>query len=172
MILIIMRHGEAGDFSSPDHLRQLTPRGKRQCQGVGAMLSEKLPGLLEKYTSPGDNTNNSELDITLVSPFLRTQQSFRAVASGIKSANIVTIDAITPAGNAQQSADLIHGYATDSSAPRSMMVITHMPLVSLLADKICPEFNAKIFETADTLIINYSISTGRGEQIEFYHNDW
>jgi phosphohistidine phosphatase len=171
MILIIMRHGEAGDFSSPDHLRQLTPRGKRQCQSVGQMLGEKLPKLLEKYTEPSNNANNTGLDITLVSPFLRTQQSFRAVASGIKSANIVTIDSITPAGNAQQSADLIHGYATDSSAPRSMMVVTHMPLVSLLADKICPEFNARIFETADTLIIDYNISTGRGEQIEFYHSE-
>lgn len=167
---MIMRHGEAGDFSTPDHLRPLTARGKKQCQKTGAMLASSLAKWLPSKDACPQESNGPSIDLALVSPFLRTQQSFRAVASGIKVTNVVTIDAITPMGNAQQGADLIHGYATDTPAPNSILVVTHMPLVSLLADKICPEFNAKIFETADTLIIDYNTSTGRGDQLAFYQS--
>jgi len=166
MILIIMRHGEAGDFSNPDHLRPLTASGKKQCQQAGVLLANSLKKYISKQNISSDEAPS--IDIALVSPFLRTQQSYRAVASGIKVNDMITIDAITPMGNAQQSADLIHGYATDTPAPKSMLVVTHLPLVSLLADKICPEFNAKIFEPADTLIIDYNTSTGRGEQLAYY----
>ncbi|MGB3727171.1 MAG: phosphohistidine phosphatase SixA [Glaciecola sp.] len=170
MILIIMRHGDAGEYSSPDHSRPLTAVGKVQSQRVGKWLHNTIEQFLSAtHTSDSLNdTREPAVDLAIVSPYLRTQQTFRAVNAGIKVHNQVTIDTITPMGNAQQTADLIQGYASDINAPKSMLVITHMPLVSLLADKVCADFNARIFETADTLIIDYNTDNGWGEQLAFY----
>lgn len=157
-MLLIMRHGQAEDYREPDHTRALTDFGVKQCEKVGAWLNQTF----------SDLDIENAVDVAIVSPYLRTQQSCRAVGKSIKIKQQITFDAITPMGNAAQSADLIHGYATDSSAPKSILVVTHMPLVSLLADKICAGFNAKIFDTADTLLIDYNVETGLGEQVAFY----
>lgn len=164
MILVIMRHGQAVEYREPDHTRALTDFGVKQCEQAGVWLKQRLPDfahLNEEYSNA--------IDIALVSPYLRTQQSCRALGKGIAIKQQITFDAITPMGNALHTADIIHGYATDSPAPNSMLIVTHMPLVSLLADKICAGFNAKIFDTADTLIIDYNIETGRGDELAYYH---
>jgi len=158
-----MRHGEAVEYKEPDHTRVLTEFGKRQCEGVGKWLQENLLAL-----TSGSTCSVSNVDLALVSPYIRAQQSFRAVAKHIDVAREVTIDTVTPYGNAAQSADLIHAYACDENAPKCMLIVTHMPLVSLLADRICPEFNAKYFDTADALMIDYSSETGIGEQLVLY----
>lgn len=163
---MIMRHGQAENYREPDATRALTKCGVEQCEKVGKWLSGR-----KNLTA----TTNSlaKVELALVSPYLRTQQTLRSVGRHITIDRQVTIDAITPAGNASQSADLIHGYATDNhnseqAAPQSMLVVTHMPLVSLLADKICMEFNARIFETADTLLCDYDVNKGLATQIDFY----
>lgn len=164
MILLIMRHGQAIEYREPDHTRALTEYGVKQCEEAGRWLANRLPEL----AVPCDLRVNA-IDLAIVSPYLRTQQTCRAVARGIKIKQQVTFDAVTPMGSAAQSADLIHGYATDLPAPNTILVVTHMPLVSLLADKICAGFNAKIFDTADTLVVDYDIKKGIGEELAFYH---
>ena len=163
MIVIVMRHGEAEDYRSPDHTRTLTNNGKQQCEAVGQWLRQNLSTLTE-------NTSKSvnEAHTALVSPFLRTQQTFRAVAKHFSIKQQITIDTITPNGNALECADLIHGYATDTQPPDCLMIVTHMPLVSLLSDKICAGFNAKFFKPADTLIIDYDIDRAMGEEVYFF----
>lgn len=163
MILIVMRHGEAEDFQHSDQSRALTSLGQKQCQKAGQWLQGFLPSIQKPSVE-----SKLCIDLALVSPYLRTQQSYREVTADIEVGEQITTDAITPMGNALQSADLIHAYATSVKQPKSMLIVTHMPLVSLLADKICSEFNAKIFETADTLLIEYNLETGRGEQLAFY----
>lgn len=163
MILIIMRHGEAVEYREPDHTRALTEFGKHQCENVGKWLMQQLPSLSGTTCAPV-----CDIDLALVSPYLRTQQSYRSLAKHIHIAREVTIDAITPMGNAAQSADLIHAYATDSDAPKCMLVVTHMPLVSLLADKVCSGFNTSFFETADALVVDYDTHTAIGNKIVMF----
>lgn len=160
MILFIMRHGQAVDYREPDHLRSLTDFGTKQCEQVGRWLRASLPRFCPRC--------DDGIDIAIVSPYLRTQQTCKAVAKGVNIKQQITFDAITPMGNAAQSADLIHGYAADDSPPKSLLVVTHMPLVSLLSDKICAGFNAKIFDTADTLVVDYDVNACIGEQLAFY----
>ena len=163
---MIMRHGQAENFREPDHTRALTKFGVAQSEEVGKWLAGS--------TIQTSSTNTlSKVELALVSPYLRTQQTLRSVGRHIAIDRQVTIDAITPTGNASQCADLIHGYATDNynseqPAPESILVVTHMPLVSLLADKVCVEFNARIFETADTLLCDYDVDKGIATQIDFY----
>lgn len=166
MILMIMRHGQAENYREPDHTRALTKFGAEQSEAVGKWLAG-LTNFISSSNFP------PQVDLALVSPYLRTQQTLSSLGRHINIKHQVSTDAITPGGNALQCADLIHGYATDNGnseqpIPKSMLVVTHMPLVSLLADKICVEFNARIFETADTLLCDYDVNTGLATQIEFY----
>lgn len=170
MILIIMRHGEAQEYREPDFSRALTDVGKRQCEQVGVWLNGYLDSLNIAVASEGQNNNDklNRIQMTLVSPYLRTQQSLRAVAKGIELDQQVVIDSVTPMGIAAECADLIHAYANDSNAPQTLLVVSHMPLVSLLADKICPQFEAQYFEPANALAIDYNVKTGFGKQLIFY----
>jgi phosphohistidine phosphatase len=45
-----------------------------------------------------------------------------------------------------------------------------MPLVSLLSDVVCHGFNARIFDTADVLMINYDFERSSGSQLGFYQS--
>ncbi len=176
MILIIMRHGQAEGYREPDSSRSLTSTGIKQCEGVGVYLREFLGQVtadgsmqseLVSSLNPADCNEDLHIDLALISPYLRTQQSFRAVAKGVKVERQVTLDSITPSGNAHESADIIHGFATDRNRPNVMLVVTHMPLVSLLSDRVCAGFNAKIFSPADTLIIDYNLEKGMGTQLAY-----
>mgnify|MGYP000217234034 CR=1 FL=1 len=143
MILIIMRHGEAGQYREPDSTRALTDYGTQQCENVGKWLSQNLFRLSQGSDCADDG--NVNVDLAIVSPYLRTQQTVSALA---KYANIhkqETVAAITPIGNAAKCADLIHAYACDSQAPKCMLVVTHMPLVSLLSDLLCACFYTSFF---------------------------
>jgi phosphohistidine phosphatase len=166
MILIIMRHGEAVEYKEPDHTRVLTEYGVQQSEDVGKWLQAQLPILtLDQHSQVSD------IDLAIVSPYLRTQQTFRGVSKHINVGRQVTVDTVTPLGNAVQSADLIHGFASDSNAPKCMLIVTHMPLVSLLADKVCLGFNTGYFETADTLLIDYSVELGTGKQLALFEGN-
>ncbi|MFT6269146.1 MAG: phosphohistidine phosphatase [Alphaproteobacteria bacterium] len=168
MILIIMRHGEAVEYREPDSTRALTDYGMQQCENVGKWLSQNLLRLSSVSERADASQVVANIDLALVSPYLRTQQTISALAKHVSVHNQETIEAITPIGNAAQCADLIHAYACDSDAPNCMLIVTHMPLVSLLSDRMCAGFNASFFDTADTLIIDYACDTGIGKQLVMY----
>lgn len=154
-----MRHGEAEFYREPDATRALTPYGISQCERVGKWLTQ--------------NKSLVSIDLALVSPYLRTQQSLKAVNRHIPIKKQMVIDDITPMGNPARCADLLHGFANaedniEEKSPTSVLVVTHMPLVSLLADRICVEFDARIFETADTLICEYDVNRGLALQNDFF----
>jgi phosphohistidine phosphatase len=161
MILIIMRHGEAVSYKEPDHARSLTEFGQQQCENVGKWLHQNISTFLDDKTNQGVDG----IDLALVSPYLRTQQSFQALAKHVKVEQEITTDTVTPEGNVVQGADLIHGYANEENASKCMLVVTHMPLVSLLAAHVCVGVDDIFFEPADALIVNYSKDTGFGTKL-------
>ncbi|MFC3123370.1 phosphohistidine phosphatase SixA [Agaribacter flavus] len=155
MNLIIMRHGEAEPYETNDRNRHLTRFGKTQSEYAGRRLAEYLQNDLIK----------PEIDHLIVSPYLRTQQTYEAVSKKIMVKSKIDTDLITPEANIEHAADYIHAMATGSSAPKNLMLISHMPFVSLLADKICFGFNAKIFTPADILIVDYNVKGQQGKQL-------
>jgi phosphohistidine phosphatase len=156
-----MRHGEAVAYQAKDESRALTCVGVNQSEAAGKRLAKffqarQLPPVIDQV---------------LVSPYARTQQTYAALSEFVRFCHKTDTDAITPMGQASAVHDLIDGYAhnatADSDAPQQLMLISHMPLVSLLADEVCAGFNGKIFDTADILIIDYDPVTHTGTQMAF-----
>jgi phosphohistidine phosphatase len=160
MLLIIMRHGEATPYQANDKDRELTRFGISQSQLAGKRLAAFLSsrGLL------------NSIDHVLVSPYRRAQQTFNALSESLQFNTQTSVEAITPMGSVDQVHDIIDGFAGEPDPPKQLMLVSHMPLVSLLADKVCLGFNGKIFDTADMLIIDYDPDTHRGIQLAFNQN--
>ncbi|MFC4698846.1 SixA phosphatase family protein [Glaciecola siphonariae] len=169
MILIIMRHGEATPYQANDKSRALTRFGLTQSANAGKRLSDYFTG----------RGLAASIDQVWVSPYLRTQQTYDAVSEHMHFNQKHDTDLITPMGRANDVHDFIDGIlhqqnggteTADSKTPEHLMLISHMPLVSLLADKVCTGFNGKIFDTADILIIDYDPTTHIGQQIALYQS--
>ncbi|MBT1449922.1 phosphohistidine phosphatase SixA [Glaciecola sp. XM2] len=160
MLLIIMRHGEATPYQANDKDRELTRFGLGQADSAGKRLSKFLT----------DRGMNVSLEQAIVSPYIRTQQTFDALNKHVAVSHKVSADAITPMGDADAVHDLIDGYASASSPVEQLILVSHMPLVSLLADKVCLGFNGKIFDTADMLIIDYDPDSHQGTQLALYQS--
>jgi len=155
-----MRHGEAAPYQANDRERELTRFGVSQSEVAGKRLSEFLS---KQYLL-------SSIDHVLVSPYRRTQQTFSALTEHIKFQAQTNLDEITPMGDASEVHDLIDGFANELEPPKQLMLVSHMPLVSLLSDKVCLGFNGKFFDTADMLIIDYNPDTHRGTQLALYQS--
>lgn len=154
-----MRHGEADSYQVSDYTRALTSFGVEQSTKAATQL-KKL------FATKGLPTS---IDRVLVSPYLRTQQTYEAAKQQLDIKTKIDTDAIVPMGDVASVKDIIDGYAmsNDEVAGESenLMFISHMPLVSLLADAMCSGFNGKIFDTADILIIEYDHKAMTGKQL-------
>jgi phosphohistidine phosphatase len=152
MQLFIMRHGEAQNFNEQnihdDSQRALTNQGKQEAQVMASWLQK---------------THTSPIKV-LVSPYIRAQQTCEIVTSRV-NAVITTLDFITPSGDAKQVHDYIDGYCNDnhSDIGQSILIVSHMPLVSYLVAELTQYANAPIFATAGIAHINYDVEKMQGE---------
>lgn len=181
MIVIIMRHGEAQEYSEVDNTRALTALGMRQCEITGAWLydylsttnnlpeSQECDNSAPKRPSEQHNTlDKFSIELALVSPYLRTQQSFTALAKHINVQDCKTVECIVPTDNVTQSLDVVHAYACQETPPKHLLLVSHMPLVSLLAGALCPDFDNHFFDTAEVLVINYDATRAKGKQLAMF----
>lgn len=123
MKIWIMRHGEAGFNALTDSQRKLTEAGKKMAYQQGIYLGKQL------------NNEQNYLDKIIVSPYLRTQETWGEVEKGIQAvgfnqsfANVIeTWDGITPGGSPEQVSD----YLTflESEGAKHVLLISHLPLV-------------------------------------------
>ncbi|MGQ8366799.1 phosphohistidine phosphatase SixA [Glaciecola sp. 1036] len=155
MKLIVMRHGEAEAYNTEDETRSLTRFGKTQASFAGRRLSEYLQNDLQKPI----------IELALVSPYLRTQQTFQEVSKKIQIGRKLDTDLITPEADISQATDYIQGLTLGSDCPENLLLVSHMPFVSLFSDAICSGFNARIFSTADILVIDYDVDSQQGTQL-------
>ncbi|MFB0912317.1 MAG: phosphohistidine phosphatase SixA [Glaciecola sp.] len=160
MSIFVMRHGEAEPYKRDDQSRHLTRFGLTQSEHASKWMSKQL----------NEDTELKQIDLTLVSPYVRTIETLEAVEQFMPIRNKVQTSAVTPDGNAKQAHDLIDGELLQDSDINSLLIISHMPLVSLLSDAICHGFNARVFGTADVLMINYDLERSSGRQLAFYQS--
>jgi phosphohistidine phosphatase len=121
-------------------------------------------------TALHDVSQQQDLDLVLVSPYVRTQETIASVLEFLPATKVVKTDAITPMQNPESVQDLIDGYLLSEPDLQTMLIVSHMPLVSLLSDLLSHGFNARIFDTADVLMIDYDVKYSRGKQVKFYQS--
>ena len=169
MQLYIMRHGEAQNFveqgSRDDSQRALTAQGQLEAKMMATWLQKM------------------EIQPTqvFVSPYVRAQQTC-AIATSTMQTAITTLDFITPSGDAKQVHDFIDGWCSEQVAAlalqnltqklasepvipeqeQSLLIISHMPLVSYLVAQLTQSGNAPIFATAGIAHIDYDIDKMQG----------
>lgn len=155
-----MRHGEAEPYKRDDQSRHLTRFGITQSEHAAKWIAKQLK----------QHSNECRVDLTLVSPYVRTLETLMAVEKFVPIQNTTQTAEITPVGEAHAVQDLIDGELLQNKNIDSLLVISHMPLVSLLSDVICSGFNARIFDTADVLMIDYDTQRSSGTQLGFYQS--
>lgn len=146
-----MRHGQASSYASSDAQRQLTEQG---------ILEAKV---MAKWA----NEHNYTFDKILVSPFVRAQQTAEAFIEVLDQAvELQTISFITPSGQAREVHDYLDGIGQLEKLS-SVLIISHMPLVSYLVAEVTIEQNAPIFPTAGVAYIDYDLQRMKGELRSF-----
>jgi phosphohistidine phosphatase len=160
MIIFVMRHGEAEPYKRDDQSRHLTRFGVTQTEHASKWMAKQL----------NEHTLLKQVDLTMVSPYVRTIETLGTVEQFIAIKNTLQTSAVTPDGNAKQAHDLIDGELLKDNNINCLLVISHMPLVSLLSDAVCHGFNARVFGTADVLMVNYDLERSSGCQLAFYQS--
>jgi len=160
MIIFVMRHGEAEPYKQDDQSRHLTRFGVTQSEHAAKWMIKQL----------NKNAKLNPVDLALVSPYVRTIETLAAIESFLPIKTTERTDAVTPIGNAQQVQHFIDDTLLQNSSIQCLLVISHMPLVSLLSDALCHGFNARIFDTADVLMIEYDPVLSAGSQLAFYQS--
>jgi phosphohistidine phosphatase len=112
MHIVIMRHGEAESFAGSDAKRDLTDLGCQQATTAGQRLKQLAIGF----------------DQVWVSPYNRTQQTSDRVLSALPAIERRTLDILVPESNPSAVLDEI-----ESSGVQQLLIISHQPLVSILA---------------------------------------
>ena len=117
MKLYILRHGEAGFSSGSDQDRVLTAKGIAEIQFLGAYLKQQ-------YFNPR---------VTLVSPYERTQQTFRHLNNhaSLDQTSLIA-EQLTPDSSTKQVIALLK----EHQLHESILLISHQPLVSCLISSL------------------------------------
>ena len=148
MQLYIMRHGEAHHQGASDATRELTPFGVSEVVDIAKILKDY------------------RFDLIIVSPFERAQQTAKVLVDELKLETLVEeSDLITPTGSAAQVHDYIDGLLATSTYD-SILLISHMPLVSFLLAELTIGGHMPIFQTSGVAKVDYDIETMKGEFIE------
>ena len=160
MIIYTMRHGEAEPYKADDKSRVLTAFGESQAKNAGKWIAKQQQKAKQV----------SSIEVALVSPYVRTQQTLEHLSAHVDIQTSITSDLITPMGKVQEVHDFIDGLLLQQPQLQSLLLVTHMPLVSLLSDHMCSGFNGRIFDTADILMMAYEPHTSAGTLSAYYQS--
>lgn len=158
VLLFIMRHGEAEAARRDDKSRKLTEFGRSQSLATSHWL--------QKYSQA------QAIDLALVSPYLRTRQTLDVVCQHQPVPVIEISNDIVPDGDIHQAHDYIDALLSQSAHRtqplRSILLVSHMPLVSYLVDELCHTHSMPLFATGSVAVIEYSPARQRGTLLEHF----
>jgi len=131
MHIYIMRHGQAEFKARSDSERPLTLVGRRESEKVAAYLAN----------------NNVTFDAALISPYLRAQQTWESVCPFVaQNVQMQTTKFLTPSGNVRKSINEI--LALQASGIKSLLIVSHLPLVGYLVGELVPAVGSPAFATS------------------------
>ncbi|MBC3766722.1 phosphohistidine phosphatase SixA [Neptunicella marina] len=151
MNLYIMRHGDAEQSNGQDSLRALTVKGVDEAAEAGEWLKSQ----------------GASIDLAMVSPFLRAQQTFEHVQQHNQPIEHITYNELIPEGSADEVQALLDGILLDNSLD-NVLIVSHMPLVCYLVDKLTQQ-HGPLFATASIIHIEYDQQTHIGVLRFCYH---
>lgn len=149
-----MRHGEAESYNSRDELRNLTPQGVAQSQKAGLWLKQQF----------------NQLDVSMVSPYVRAQQTLQAVQKNVSIEKTITYTDIVPSGNPAIVHDFVDAFLLDNPKVQSLLLVCHMPIVSFLVDNFCQQQQSTFFATSAIVSIDYDVGSSCGTRGISYLN--
>lgn len=148
MKIIIMRHGEAEPWQGSDAERTLTSNGEAQAQWMGARLPEWI----------GETP-----EWAWISPYRRAQQTWQHVSDAWASLpNVMTVEEIIPEGDPQSVLDYLMAFIEVKDA-KSVILVSHLPLVADLVFGLVPDAPLRSFSTASAVAIEWDISSQKGQ---------
>lgn len=148
MEIYVMRHGQAKMMAKSDSQRELTRSGITQVKKMAKKLSLTIDAF----------------DYTLVSPFIRAQQTMKKVGTIIPQlGKIVTLDELTPSGDVGSVKALLGELEEDSR----ILIVSHLPLVGYMVEALVPGAGAPIFATS--AIAHIRSEQGDGTLISLEH---
>ena len=115
MRLYLLRHADAEDLRTTDAARELTPKGKRQAETVGACC-QRL-GLRP--------------DVLLASPYRRTVQTAEAVAGALEGISVKTEDFLKSGMEPERAFAGLQAYGW----VESVLLVGHQPDIGLSVSK-------------------------------------
>ncbi len=147
--IFIMRHGEAEGMKADDASRNLTQTGLDQADMMGVWLSR-----------------NYEIDVALVSPYVRAQQTLNVVKVSQKNIKLIeTTQDLTPEALPTLIIDYLETFLDLNAEFDTILLVSHMPLVSYLVGELCPG-QMPIFNTAAIACIEYYADTKKNKLVE------
>lgn len=133
MRLILVRHGDAGAYTLPDHERNLSPLGQAQAADTARFL--------QAFT----------IDKVIASPYNRA----------VQTANILSDLPLTLCGGITPNDDPEQGVATllEHACADSVLVVCHMNIIAKMAELLCGKPQAG-FELCEARILEGDLGFG------------
>ncbi len=151
MQIYIMRHGEAHPYAKSDKTRPLTEKGERESLAMASWLSSKLV--------------DNKLDLVLVSPYLRAQQTWQACQQTLPMAKkVITDEGITPYGHSGDVATYLRALISVEN-PKTVLLVSHLPLVGYLTAEFEKGIGAPMFPTSGIACIDYDLASQKSRLV-------
>ncbi|MDC9612441.1 phosphohistidine phosphatase SixA [Xenorhabdus khoisanae] len=145
MYVFIMRHGDAALDSISDATRELTPRGCIESQKMAYWLEQQEP----------------DIDSVLVSPYIRAEQTLKVVREYLTLPNNEEVlDELTPSGDVALVASYLQVLSIQGH--KSVLVVSHLPLVGYLVSDLCPGQTPLMFATSSIACVKWDNQTEKG----------
>lgn len=126
--LVLLRHAKsAWPPGVPDLLRPLNDRGRKDAPAAGRLLADR-----------------PRLDLALVSPANRTQQTWDAVASELKRPPTAGLDPRIYEADVSELLDVLGGVPASSER---VILVGHNPGTELLAEYLCAPSEASCYQS-------------------------
>lgn len=153
MKLILVRHGDAGAYTTPDHERNLSKLGTAQAEQTGEFLKNYL--------------KNTQVDLLISSPYNRAYQTASVIAKGIDYQGEHAIcEAVTPDDDPKLGFKALEAMIDDGY--ECVIVVCHMPIVARLA-RLLSEGDAAGFDLAEVRVFEMDVlGLGQGVQTQAF----
>lgn len=154
MYLILIRHGDAGAYTLPDHQRALSDLGQRQITQTAKWLQSR------PYLA------NSQY---IASPYRRAQESLTVLLDNLSAqAPITTYEHITPNDDPSVALQGLGGLTQDEiiNQAGSLVVVCHMNIIAKMASLLTGEYPSG-FELAEARVYELPfVATGQARWID------
>lgn len=145
MKLILIRHGDAGAYTTPDHERNLSTMGQAQAKQTGEFLNHYL----------AEQLHGACVDLLISSPYNRAHQTAQVIAQVVNYTKPPTIcQSITPDDDVKQALMALDELIEPKHA--CIVVVCHMPIIAKLAQLIGARTQAG-FELAQASVFDMAV---------------